>query len=74
MTHVVKTYDLDMYADAKGQLVSEKVVLIEMDSLFRNHIWDLVPRSQRKNVVNSNWLIRPNIPLKVLLRVIRIVL
>lgn len=56
MTRVLEACDLDTYADAKGHLEWEHAMLIEMDSMLTNHTWDLVPRSQGKNVVKCRWI------------------
>jgi hypothetical protein len=46
-------------------------MLTEMDSLLKNHMLDLVPQLQGKNVVKCRWFIRLNLPLKVLLSIKR---
>lgn len=51
MTRVLETCNLDTYADAKVQPEWEQATLTKMDSLLKNHTWDLVPRLQGKNVV-----------------------
>ena len=50
----------------------QKVMLIEMESLCKNYTRDLVPWLQGENVVNLNGFIRPNLPQKVPLSIIKI--
>ena len=51
MTHALKSCDPNTYADDKGQSEWDQSMSIEMYSLLKNNTWDLVPRSQGKNVV-----------------------
>jgi hypothetical protein len=72
MTHVLETCDLVSYSDAQGQPEWEQAMQDEMNSLLKNHTWDLVPQPQGKNIVKCDGSIRPNLPLKVLLSIIKL--
>jgi hypothetical protein len=56
MTHVLETCDPVTYSDAQGQPEWEQAMQTEMDSLLKNHTWDLVPRPQGKNIVKCRWV------------------
>ena len=51
MTHFLDIWDPNTYEYAKGKPKWEKSMSIEMDSLSKNHTWDLFPRFKGKNVV-----------------------
>ena len=53
MTHVFDTCYPNTYVDAKGW---EHAMSTKMDSLLDNHTWDLVPRLQRKNNLEWQWV------------------
>ena len=56
MTWILNTCDPKYYADAKGKLEWEKTMWHEIDSLEKNHTWDLVPWPTGKNVVKFRWV------------------
>jgi hypothetical protein len=56
MTHVLETCDHVSYADVQGKPEWEKAMQAEMNSLLKNHTWDLVPRPQGKNIVKCRWV------------------
>jgi hypothetical protein len=56
MTHVLETCDPVSYSDAQGQPEWEQAMQDEMNSLLKNHTWDLVPRPQGKNIVKCRWV------------------
>jgi hypothetical protein len=56
MTRVLETCDPVTYSDAQGQPEWEKSMQYEMDSLLKNHTWDLVPQPQGKNIVKCRWV------------------
>jgi hypothetical protein len=58
MTHVLETYDLVSYSNAQVQPEWEQTMQIEIDSLSKNHTWELVPRLQGNNVVKCRWVYR----------------
>jgi hypothetical protein len=51
MAHVLETCDPISYSYAQGQPEWEQAMQDEMNSLLKNHTWDLVPRPQGKNIV-----------------------
>ena len=73
LTSVLETSNPDSYVDAQGQHKWEQAMTNEMESLLNNNTWDLVPQPQGKNIVKCRWVLRPNLPIKVLLSVIKIV-
>jgi len=44
------------FGEAVQQLVWVDVVVEEYDSIVRNNVWDMVPRSMDKSMVSSRWL------------------
>jgi hypothetical protein len=50
MTHVLETYDLVTYSDAQGQPEWEQAMKTEIDSLLKNHTWDLVPDHKERTL------------------------
>jgi hypothetical protein len=56
MTRVLETCDHVSYSDAQGQPEWEQAMQDEMNSLLKNHTWDLVPRPQGKNIVKCRWV------------------
>jgi hypothetical protein len=51
MTCVLETFDHVSYSDLEGRPEWEQAMQTKIDSLLKNHTWDLVPRSQGKNIV-----------------------
>ena len=43
MTRILDTCDLESYVDAQGKPEWEQAMQHEMDSLEKDHTWDLVP-------------------------------
>lgn len=72
MTHVLEICDPENYVDAKGQSEWEKAMLIEMDSLWIITLGIYFLDRKERTLWNVNGFIRPNLPLKVLLSVIRL--
>ena len=58
MTQVLDTRDPKYYVDAHGKPKCEQDMQHEIDSLEKNHTWDLVPPLTRKNVVKCQWVYR----------------
>ena len=56
MTRILDTCDPKSYSDAQGEPKWENAMQHEMDSLEKNHIWDLVPQPQGKNIVKCRWV------------------
>jgi hypothetical protein len=55
MAHVLETCGPVSYSDAQGQFEWEQVMQDKMNSLLKNHTWDLVPRLQGKKFVKCRW-------------------
>ena len=51
MTCVLENFDPVTYSDAQGQPKWEQDMQTKMESLLKNHTWELVPRPQGNNVV-----------------------
>jgi hypothetical protein len=56
MEKVLDTDDPSTYAEAKGKPEWEKAMVVEYDSLIKNHTWDLVPLPPGKNLVGCKWV------------------
>jgi hypothetical protein len=56
MNRIFETCDIVSYSDAQGQPKWEQDMQDEMNSLFKNHTWDLVPRLRGKNIVKFQWV------------------
>ena len=44
------------FEEAVQQLIWVDAMVEEYDSIVRNSVWDMVPRSENKSVVSSCWL------------------
>lgn len=51
MTQILDTCDTKSYTNAQGKIEWEKAMQHEMDSLEKNHNWDLVTQLTGNNVV-----------------------
>ena len=59
-----KNLDIDdpsTYVEAKWKIEWEKAMVVDYDSLIKNHTWDLVPLSHRKNIVRCQWFYKEKI-------------
>eukprot|EP00253_Pinus_taeda_P023439 PITA_23439 len=48
--------DPSSFEEAVQQLIWVDAMVDEYDSIFRNSVWDVVPRPENKSVVSSRWL------------------
>lgn len=51
MDHIHETCDSKTYENTQGKIEWEEIMKAEIDSLLKNHSWDLVPQPQGKNLV-----------------------
>jgi hypothetical protein len=58
MTCVLETSDPITYSYIEGWLEWEHTMKTGIDSLSKNHTWELVPRPQGKNIVKCRWVYR----------------
>jgi hypothetical protein len=56
MTHVLEAYDLVTYSYTQGQPEWEQDVQKKLDSVSKNHTWDLFPWPQGNNFVKCRWV------------------
>ena len=56
MNHILNMYDPKSYSDACRKKELEKAMQHDLDSLQRNHTWDLVPRLTEKNIIKCGWV------------------
>ena len=56
MTQILDTYGPESFTDAQGKLEWEQAMRHEMDSLEKNHTWDLVSQPPGKNLIKCQWV------------------
>jgi hypothetical protein len=56
MTHLLETFGHVSYANVQGKPKCDQAMQVEMNSILKNHTWDLVPQSQVKNIVKIRWV------------------
>ena len=56
MTQTLDTCDPKSYTDARGNLEWDQAIQHEINSLDKNHTWDLVPRPTGNNIVKCRWV------------------
>ena len=56
MTNILDTCDIESYFDAHGKPKWEHYMWLEMDSLEKNHTWDLVPKPHVNNIIKCWWV------------------
>jgi hypothetical protein len=56
MTRVLETCDPFTYSYEQGKFKWEKAMNDEMDSLLKNHTWDLSLLPKGKNIVKCRWV------------------
>ena len=56
MNQILNTCDLEYLIDEKGKPEWEQAMWHEIDSLDKNHTWELVPQPQGRNIVRCWWV------------------
>ena len=57
MSHIIDTKP-SSYEEVAGQSVWKDVMMEEYQSIMKNDVWDVVPRSKGKSIVTSKWIFK----------------
>ena len=56
MSHIFIDYDPSNYEEVVDQQVWRDPMMEEYQSITKNDVWEIVPRTEGKSVVTSTWI------------------